>query len=80
MKANDMPERIYLFNNPILDFTKLGEKRNDDDIEYTRTDAFIEKVIEWLHNCLDNGMWIANDVGNEEKAAVIESFKEYIKS
>ena len=47
MKAN-APEKIYIFENPVLDFTKLSVKQSDEDIEYTRTDAFIEKAAEWL--------------------------------
>ena len=45
---NDAPEKIYIFDNPILDFTKLSVSESDTDIEYTRTDAFIEKACEWL--------------------------------
>ena len=43
MKAN-APEKIYL-QEP----TKVRtEKKYDNDVEYTRTDAFIEKACEWL--------------------------------
>ena len=48
MKAKEAPEKIYIFENPVLDFTKLSVKQSDEDIEYTRTDAFIEKAAEWL--------------------------------
>ena len=44
MKANETPEKIYIFENPILDFTKLSVRQSDTDIEYTHTDAFIEKA------------------------------------
>jgi hypothetical protein len=44
----EAPEKIYIFENPILDFTKLSVKQNNNDIEYTRTDAFIEKACAWL--------------------------------
>ena len=44
MKANEAPEKIYIFENPILDFTKLSVKQSDTDIEYIRADAFIEKA------------------------------------
>lgn len=50
MKAN-APEKIYLFENPISgtpDDRWLSKRSDDDDIEYTRTDAFIEKAISWL--------------------------------
>ena len=51
MKANEAPEKIYVTKN------MLGELRNGWDalpsevfpnIEYTRTDAFIEKACKWL--------------------------------
>ena len=48
MKAKEAPEKIYIFENPILDFTKLSVRQSDTDIEYTRTDAFIEKAICWI--------------------------------
>ena len=48
MKTNEAPEKIYIFENPILDFTKLSVKQNDNDIEYTRTDAFIKKACDWF--------------------------------
>ena len=44
MKAKEAPEKIYIFENPVLDFTKLSVRQSDTDIEYTRTDAFIEKA------------------------------------
>ena len=50
MKANEAPEKIYIFDNPILDFTKLSVKQSSDDIEYTRTDAFIEKALAYLNS------------------------------
>jgi len=31
-----------------LDFTKLSVKQSDNNVEYTRTDAFIKKACEWL--------------------------------
>jgi len=43
------------------------------------TDSFIEKAVRRLENYLDNGMWIANDVGYREKEAIIEDFKNYLK-
>lgn len=44
----EAPEKIYL--NPALDaLTKaLSEKTDEDDVEYTRTDAFIEKACNFI--------------------------------
>ena len=51
MKANEAPEKIYLYENIIgraADYW-LREKSSDTDIEYTRTDAFIEKALAYLN-------------------------------
>ena len=37
------PDRIYIFDNPVLDFSKLSEKQSDNDVEYIRKD--IVKVL-----------------------------------
>lgn len=49
------PEKIYLFENPITeapDDRWLSTRSDDADIEYTRTDAFIEKACEWMESVL----------------------------
>lgn len=50
MKANEAPEKIYFssqqqWTNP---FIGLTQRCADTDIEYIRTDAFIEKAAKWL--------------------------------
>jgi len=43
----EAPEKIYIFENPISgtpDDRWLSKRSDDEDIEYTRTDAFIEKA------------------------------------
>ena len=49
MKAN-APEKIYLSPSGVL---YKGDKQQNNDIEYIRTDAFIEKACEWLKNFND---------------------------
>lgn len=45
MKANESPEKLYLIqHNGLICYCR----NNDEDIEYTRTDAFIEKACEWF--------------------------------
>ncbi len=81
MKAN-APEKLYVDAKDRLSDSILyafTEKRKEDDIEYVRADAFIEKACSWLEDCINNGMWIANDVGAAEKEAIIENFKKYMK-
>ena len=58
MKANEAPEKIYISHHTVTD--SMGEpveefweewseeKELETDIEYTRTDAFVEKACEWL--------------------------------
>ena len=41
------PEKLYLLQHNGLICYCMS---NEDDIEYTRTDAFIEKATEWLNN------------------------------
>jgi len=54
MKVNEAPEKIYLQENTTTDcygefWPEWFEARaKDSDIEYTRTDAFIEKAEEYL--------------------------------
>ena len=70
MKAN-APEKIYL-QEP----TKVRtEKKYDNDVEYTRTDAFIDKACAFLqdrieHDSIDYPMathWLINDFKNYMK-------------
>lgn len=56
MKTKEALEKIYLFENPITetpDYRWLSKRSDKNDIEYTRTDAFIEKAVNWLINNTD---------------------------
>ena len=74
MKANEAPEKIYTDengNNPML------KRHCDSDIEYTRTDAFIEKACEWLK---ENAYFYVNDyTGSLNEDRLVENFKNYMK-
>ena len=53
MKANT-PEKIYL--DPALDaLTKALSEKTEDDVKYTRTDAFIKKAKEAFCKATCNG-------------------------
>ena len=62
MKANEAPEKLYVnfhfiethpeSHQPLV--TKQGI--NKYDIEYTRTDAFIEKAEEFIYSALNDGI------------------------
>ena len=45
MKANGAPEKLYLLSNGLISYCR----NTDEDIEYTRTDAFIEKALAYLN-------------------------------
>lgn len=69
MKANEAPEKLYiLFNRPYtVDYAKLNKRRCKEEVEYTRTDAFIEKATSYIQQ-----HWIWN-------TKMIEDFKNYMK-
>ena len=82
MKANEAPEKLYFDERDrgILDI--YSNKELNDDIEYTRTDAFIEKAAEWLKSHADdyNYTWyneMEGESGITDKC--IEDFKRYMK-
>ena len=53
MKANEAPEKLYVDTEDRLSDSILygfTEKRKDDDIEYVRKDAFIEKAAQFLYD------------------------------
>ena len=52
MKANEAPEKLYVDTEDRLSDSILygfTQKRKDNDIEYVRTDAFIDKVCMYLN-------------------------------
>lgn len=73
MKANEAPEKLYIFNPEKREvwFSKTSDKQ----VEYVRTDAFIEKACSFLqdrmeHDSIDYPMathWL------------IEDFKKYME-
>ena len=59
MKANKTPKKIYI--EPNLDsIWGMTERSCESEIEYTRTDAFIDKVAEWMYDNLQT----VRDVNN----------------
>lgn len=70
MKANE-PEKIYVSQHSGLHFY---EKKDDDDIEYTRTDVFIEKACDWIKEKWDDNYTMPIIIDS-----VIEDFKKYME-
>lgn len=48
MKANEAPEKIYLYPYPTDGIYEVETKPLEGTIEYIRKDAFIEKARVWL--------------------------------
>lgn len=58
MKAN-APEKLYLIlHNGLVCYCR----NNEDDIEYTRTDAFIEKACDWLETHINDYLVKGRDI------------------
>ena len=76
MKANEAPEKLYFGtqgDKGLLDI--YSEKEPDDDIEYIRTDVFIEKALKWYcRDCECNDNCTAN-----HKCAFRDYFEMYLK-
>lgn len=77
-----VPEKIYLQENTTTDcygefWPEWFEARaKDSDIEYTRTDAFIEKAVKHIDGLIE----FLNEFGHQlKKERIIEDFKKYMK-
>ena len=82
--ANEMPEKIYL--NPLLmeDGESIVrrctfERQRDNDIEYTRTDAIIEKACVWIKENLLKHTYVYEGEVGIGMAAFLEEFKQAMK-
>ena len=82
MKANEAPEKIFL--HPDIggrEFIRpwLKRRANQDSVEYTRTDAFIEKACEFLRNNIDKQLTIYHDNTWRKRDEFIEAFRQFMK-
>ena len=77
MKAN-APEKIYI--DVSLDSAwGMSQRSYVNEVEYTRTDAFIEKAEEWLHGFMECSHLFEYQVSESEQKETIEDFKKYMK-
>ena len=73
MKANEAPEKIYVHKSQYWGLMANEHNITKDGIEYTRTDAFIEKAVDW---------WVGNFVYTDDvdvKYKAIKDFKNYME-
>ena len=76
MKANEIPERIYSIptEGGFYLTTIKPEPPFADGIEYTRTDAFIEKAEEFIYSALNDGI-----MGTANIEDFMRLFRNYMK-
>ena len=79
MKANKAPEKLYFGESDkgILDI--YSTKESDNEVEYTRTDAFINRACEFLKSYRQDtpdGLGYIAGIVNDK---TIEDFKNYMK-
>ena len=76
MKANEAPEKLYLDTTDNPDNVWLRAFRppfNTCGVEYTRTDAFIEKAWDWIE---DN---LLSSNQQDKSHLYLEQFKNHMK-
>ena len=74
MKANEAPEKLYVELCSDGVYAHIREWKNSDNIEYTRTDAFIDKAVEYIiNNMRCDGYTL------QTKTKFIKDFKNYMK-
>ena len=71
MKANEAPEKLYLLPNGFISYFR----NTDEDIEYTRTNTFIEKACEYLREHIDRQLTIYHEQTWKKRDEFIEDFK-----
>lgn len=88
MTTNEAPEKIYIFENPISgtpDDRWLSKRSDDNDIEYTHTDAFIEKAEDFISRKICDYIVHYNYGPNNDMETMyvdsrfFEDFKNYMK-
>ena len=68
----NLPDKIWI--NPSIDLPKLNGIIDKNSVQYTITDAFIEKACEWLYLQLNEINMEGEDMKN-----FLKDFKNYMK-
>ena len=72
MKANEAPEKLYLLPNGLISFCR----NTDEEVEYTRTDTFIEKAKKWFEK---QNEWFDPNGNRHCDLNDFKDFKNYMK-
>lgn len=75
MKANEEPEKLYLLSNGLISYCR----NTDEDVEYTNTDAFIDKATEWLCNNYDKYIRVIGSSIYPAYSDLQRDFQNYMK-
>ena len=79
MKSNETPDKIYLYPYSTDGIYEVETKPLEGTIEYTRTDAFIEKACEWLDKNWTSFVNHYKEDGVEYYSNLTDNFKKYMK-
>ena len=77
MKPNEAPEKIYISTNS-QDGTYYISNQYKRLIEYTRTDAFVEKARKWFEEHADDYNYTWYNEMEGESGITIECIKDFI--
>ena len=80
MKANEAPEKIYLYPYSTDGIYEVETKPLEGTIEYTRTDAFMKKAENFLE-MLGYGFTIIDNIThkNYDEEQLIADFRNYME-
>lgn len=79
MKANEAPEKLYFGEYDKTGLIAYSKKESEDEIEYTQSDAFIEKAAQWLNENLLNHTYVYEGEVGIGMAVFLEDFRKYMK-
>lgn len=71
METNEAPEKLYLLSNGLISYCR----NTDEDVEYTRTDAFIENACEYLQI----NLWRVVNEEPDFRQRFITDFRKYME-
>ena len=84
MKAKEAPEKLYLHPtaNGKVGASWLAFSLTNEDIEYIRTDAFIEKTCAWLKESITNNQECNRIISKKRvitMGEIIKDFRKYME-
>ena len=82
MKAEEAPEKLYFGEFDKGGLAAYSTKESNDEIEYIRTDAFIQKACSWLKENKDKYLYNTGSKGEYIPTCsgkMINEFRKYMK-